>query len=181
MAFTEHDLTHSTAMSDGLPTGTVTFFLTDVEGSTELWERDGEVAAAAIARHYELLDTAIALYGGARPVEQGEGDSVVAAFATASAALAAALDVQRAFADEVWPTEAGLRVRIALHTGEAQLRDEGNYFGPAIIRCARLRSLAHGGQVVLSGASRDLVVDRLPTGAYLRDLGERRLKGLGRT
>ena len=81
-----------------LPTGTVTFLLTDVEGSTKLWEAGPDETAASIARHYELLEAAIALHGGVRPVEQGEGDSVVGAFATASDAVAAALDVQRAFA-----------------------------------------------------------------------------------
>ena len=133
-----------------LPTGTVTLLLSDVERSTSLWEADEEAAAAAIARHYELFDVAIAAHEGVRPVEQGEGDSVVAAFALASDAVAAALDVQRAFAKELWPTDRRVQVRIALHCGEARLRDAGNYFGPAIIRCARLRSVAHGGQTLVS-------------------------------
>ncbi|MGH3836607.1 MAG: adenylate/guanylate cyclase domain-containing protein, partial [Pseudonocardiaceae bacterium] len=133
-----------------LPVGTVTFMLTDVEGSTRLWESVAEVMGAAVARHYELLDEAIARHGGVRPLEQGEGDSVVAAFTRASDALAAALDVQRVFHSEGWPEGASLRLRIALHTAEAQLRDEGNYFGRAVNRCARLRAIAHGGQVVLS-------------------------------
>ncbi len=160
--------------------GTVTFLLSDVEGSTGLWEADQDSAAAAIARHYELFDAAISLHGGVRPEEQGEGDSVVGAFALASDALGAALDVQRAFATETWPTEQELRVRIALHSGTALLRDEGNYYGPAIIRCARLRSVAHGGQILLSDVVRDLVVDRLPEDVSLRNLGPRRLKDLGR-
>ena len=163
-----------------LPTGTVTFLLGDVEGSTVLWEADEDGAAAAIARHYQLFDAAIALHGGVRPEEQGEGDSVVGAFALATDALGAALDVQRAFAAETWPTDKGLRVRIALHTGEARLRDEGNYYGPAIIRCARLRSVAHGGQILLSDVVRDLVVDRMPDDVSLRNLGPHRLKDLGR-
>jgi class 3 adenylate cyclase len=86
-----------------LPVGTVTFMLTDVEGSTLLWESAAEAMGAAIRRHYQLLDAAIALHGGVRPQEQGEGDSVVAAFDCASKALAAALDVQRAFCAECWP------------------------------------------------------------------------------
>jgi len=90
-------------LESGLPTGTVTFLLTDVEGSTKLWEAGADETAASIARHYALLDAAVALNGGARPVEQGEGDSVVAAFSRASDAVAAALDVQRAFAQEVCP------------------------------------------------------------------------------
>ena len=173
-----------------LPTGTVTFLLTDVEGSTPMWEADGDAASAAIARHYELLDAAIVLHGGARPLEQGEGDSVVAVFARASDALATALDIQRALADEVWPGEHPLQIRVALHTGEAQHRGErvsgpggaaeGNYSGPAIIRCARLRSIAHGGQVIVSDAAHDLLVDNPLEGVAWRDLGTHRLKGLER-
>ena len=125
------------AVESELPTGTVTFLLTDVEGSTKLWEAGADETAASIARHYELLEAAIVLHGGVRPVEQGEGDSVVGAFATASDAVAAALDVQRAFAEEPWPAGGEVRVRMALHTGEIRLRDAGNYFGPTIIRCAR--------------------------------------------
>jgi predicted ATPase/class 3 adenylate cyclase/DNA-binding CsgD family transcriptional regulator len=163
-----------------LPTGTVTLLLSDIEGSTRLWEADEDAAAAAVTRHYQLLDAAISLHGGVRPLEQGEGDSVVGVFGLASDALAAALDVQRAFATEAWPTERGLQVRIALHSGEARRRDEENYYGPVIIRCARLRSAGHGGQVLLSDAVRDLVVDRLPADVSLRNLGSHRLKDLGR-
>src|SRR3954471_20564808 len=163
-----------------LPTGTVTFLLTDVESSTRMWESDTDIASAAIARQYELLHAAVTLHGGARPLERGEGDSVVAAFTAASTAVAAALDAQRAFADEPWPTEQPVRVRIALHTGEAQLRDEQNYFGPAIVRCARLRSIGHGGQTLLSDVTRDLLVDHPIDGLSFRDLGVHRLKDLGR-
>jgi len=163
-----------------LPVGTVTFLLTDVEGSTRLWEAVPQVMRAAIARHYEVLDEAISCHGGVRPVEQGEGDSVVAAFARASDAVAAATDVQRVFAREAWPAGAALRVRIALHTGEALRRDAGNYFGQAIIRCARLRAIAHGGQTVVSHTTRDLALDRLPDGVQLVDLGVHRLRDLGR-
>jgi predicted ATPase/DNA-binding CsgD family transcriptional regulator len=134
----------------------------------------------AVGRHYELLDEAIRAHRGVRPVEQGEGDSVVGAFGRASDALAAALDAQRALVGEPWPEAAQLRVRMAVHTGEAELRGEGNYFGPAVIRCARLRAIAHGGQVVVSQPTADLVVGRLPEGASLADLGSHRLKDLGR-
>ncbi|MGH3775154.1 MAG: LuxR C-terminal-related transcriptional regulator [Pseudonocardiaceae bacterium] len=163
-----------------LPVGTVTFMLTDVEGSTRRWESAPEAMSAAVARHYELLDEAIALHGGVRPLEQGEGDSVVAAFTRASDALATALDVQRWFHSEGWPEGASLRLRIALHTAEAQLRNEGNYFGRAVNRCARLRAIAHGGQVVLSRTTRDLALDQLPEHAELTDLGVHRLRDLGR-
>jgi predicted ATPase/class 3 adenylate cyclase/DNA-binding CsgD family transcriptional regulator len=164
-----------------LPSGVVTFLLSDVEGSTRLWEDDEEVAAAAIARHYELLDAAIVLHGGVRPLEQGEGDSVVGAFARVSDALAAAVDAQRAFATEPWPGEKPVRIRVAMHTGETHLRHDDFYVGPAIIRCARLRAVGHGGQTLLSQASHDLVTDRPSDGVTFRDLGLHRLKDLGRS
>ena len=105
-----------------LPTGTVTFLLTDVEGSTKLWEAGADETAASIARHYELLDAAVALHGGVRPVEQGEGDSVVAAFSRASDAVAAALDVQRAFAQELWPEGGEVRADGAPHRRDSPAR-----------------------------------------------------------
>ena len=163
-----------------LPVGTVTFLLTDVEGSTQRWETAPERTGAAIARHYELLDAAIVVHNGVRPVEQGEGDSVVGAFARASDAIAAALDAQRSLASEAWPDDAAIAVRMAVHTGEAELRDEGNYFGPTVIRCARLRAIARGGQVLVSGPAAEVIGDRLPAGATLGDLGMHRLKDLGR-
>jgi len=167
--------------SFALPVGTVTFLLTDVEGSTRLWEAAPQAMRTAVARHYEVLDAVISRHGGVRPVEQGEGDSVVAAFARASDAVAAALDAQCVFVREPWPEGALLRVRMALHTGEALRRDEGNYFGQAIIRCARLRAIAHGGQTVVSRTTRDLALDRLPDGVELVDLGVHRLRDLGRS
>jgi predicted ATPase/class 3 adenylate cyclase/DNA-binding CsgD family transcriptional regulator len=163
-----------------LPTGTVTFLLSDVEGSTRLWERAGEAMAVAVGRHYEILDAAIGRHGGVRPVEQGEGDSVVGVFPAAGDALVAALEAQRALRAEDWPDGVALRVRMALHTGAAQLRDQGNYFGVAVSRCARLRALAHGGQVLLSRATCDLVQDGLPEGVELVDLGVHRLRDLDR-
>ena len=163
-----------------LPAGTVTFLLTDVEGSAQLWEAAPQVIRAAIARHYELLDEATSRHGGVRPVAQGESDGVVAAFARASDAVAAAIDAQRAFVREAWPKGAPLRVRMALHTGEALRRDDGNYFGLAVNRCARLRAIAHGGQTVVSRTTRDLSLDRLPKGVALVDLGVQRQGDLGR-
>jgi predicted ATPase/class 3 adenylate cyclase len=159
-------------MSSVLPTGIVTFLLTDIEGSTLAWERDPPAMAVAVTRHYELLDEAITSHGGHRPVEQGEGDSVAAAFTKATDAASAALSAQHAL------DGLGVRVRMAIHTGETELRDEGNYFGPAIIRCARLRSIGHGGQVLVSDVTRLLLGDHIPVGAYLRDLGVHRLKDL---
>ena len=115
----------------------------------------------------------ISAHHGVRPVEQGEGDSFVVAFARASDAVACALELQRA-------PLAPIRLRIGVHTGEVQLRDEGNYIGPTINRTARLRDLAHGGQTVLSGATEDLVLDRLPADVWLTDLGTHRLRDLPR-
>jgi hypothetical protein len=136
--------------------------------------------AVAVARHYEILDLAISAHGGVRPEEQGEGDSIVAAFSRASDALSAALDAQRALQREPWPASTPIAVRMAIHTGEARLRDEANYVGMAIIRTARLRSLALGGQVLVSSASRDLALDQLGDEISLKDLGEHRLKDLAR-
>jgi class 3 adenylate cyclase len=102
-----------------LPAGTVTFVLTDIAGSTRLWEAKPEAMPEAVAMHYRLLSDAIGRHGGVRPVEQGEGDSVVAAFSRASDAVAAALEAQRSLARQAWPDGVELRVRIALHTAEA--------------------------------------------------------------
>ena len=157
--------------SGPLPTGTVTFLLTDIEGSTAAWERAPEATAAAVAEHYRLLDQAIAAHSGQRPVEQGEGDSVVAVFVRATDAVAAAVDAQRALAG------LGLGVRMAVHTGEIELRDEGNYFGPTIIRCARLRAIGHGGQVLVSDATRTVgrwsIAGRLLVGRTSARIGSR--------
>ena len=136
--------------------------------------------SAAVARLDVLLDQAITARGGARPLEQGEGDSVVAAFERPSDAIAAALDAQQALQAERWPEGAALRVRMAVHTGEVVLRGEGSYGGSTLHRCARLRACAHGGQVVVSRATAELVLDRLPDGAGLVDLGPHQLKDLVR-
>jgi predicted ATPase/class 3 adenylate cyclase/DNA-binding CsgD family transcriptional regulator len=160
------------AMSE-LPTGTVTLLLADVEGSTRLWETQPDVMSEAVARLDQTLADAVATHGGVRPVEQGEGDSFVIAFARASDALACALELQRA-------ALAPIKLRIGLHTGEIRLRDEGNYIGPTINRTARLRDLAHGGQTVLSGAVEPLVVDQLPPDVTLSDLGTHPLRDLPR-
>jgi predicted ATPase/class 3 adenylate cyclase/DNA-binding CsgD family transcriptional regulator len=163
-----------------LPTGTVTFLLTDVEHSTLGWETAPEAMAKAISRHYEILADVVGRHRGVRPVEQGEGDSIVAAFSRGVDAVAAALEAQQRLASEPWPDEAAVSVRMALHTGDAQLRDAFNYFGQTVIRAARLRALAHGGQVLVSRATHDLVADPLPGAATWRDLGVHRLKDLGR-
>jgi predicted ATPase/class 3 adenylate cyclase/DNA-binding NarL/FixJ family response regulator len=157
----------------GLPTGTVTLLLADVEGSTWLWETKPGEMTAAIARLDATLSGLVAAHGGVRPVEQGEGDSFVVAFARASDAVACALALQRA-------PVAPIRLRIGVNTGEIQLRDESNYIGPTINRTARLRDLAHGGQTVLSGATEAMVLDHLPEDAWLNDLGAHPLRDLPR-
>jgi predicted ATPase/class 3 adenylate cyclase len=157
----------------GLPTGTVTLLLADVEGSTRLWETQPDEMTAAIALLDDTLTDLLAVHNGVRPVEQGEGDSFVLAFARASDAVACALELQRA-------PLAPIRLRIGVNTGEIQLRDEGNYVGPTINRTARLRDLAHGGQTVLSGATEPMVLDHLPTDAWLNDLGSHLLRDLPR-
>lgn len=156
-----------------LPTGTVTLLLADVEGSTRLWQTEPDEMTTAIARLDRLVSEAISNHDGVRPVEQGEGDSFVAAFARASDAVACAMELQRA-------PLAPIRLRIGVHTGEVQLRDEGNYMGPTINRTARLRDLAHGGQTVLSGITEGLVLDRLPDDVWLTDMGSHQLRDLPR-
>ena len=165
--------------TSSLPTGVVTFLFTDVESSTRLWRHVPE-AATLMSRQAEIIAAAIARHGGVRPMEQGEGDSIVAAFDRASNALAAAVDAQTALAAEPWPEGATVRVRMAVHTGEAELRDAHNYGGTAIIRGARLRALACGGQVLVSATTVELVRDSLPAGATLADLGTFPLKGFDR-
>ncbi|PJE20948.1 MAG: LuxR family transcriptional regulator, partial [Mycobacterium sp.] len=160
-------------VSELLPTGTVTLLLADVEGSTRLWETQPEQMTAALALLNRTVDDTVAAHDGVRPVEQGEGDSFVAAFARASDAVACALALQRA-------QLAPIRLRIGLHTGEIQLRDEANYAGPTINRTARLRDLGHGGQTVMSGVTESLVIDRLPDGVWLDDLGSYPLRGVPR-
>src|ERR1700722_10351709 len=160
-------------MSGLLPTGTVTLLLADVEGSTRLWETQPDEMTTAMARLNQTVSEIIATHDGVRPVEQGEGDSFVAAFARASDAVAAALAMQRA-------PLAPIRLRIGVHTGEIQLRDEGNYAGPTINRTARLRDLGHGGQTLLSGTTEDLVAERLPADTWLVDLGAHELRGVTR-
>src|SRR5271166_6588300 len=160
-------------LSELLPTGTVTLLLADVEGSTRLWETQPEQMTAALALLNQTVNAALAAHGGVRPLEQGEGDSFVAAFARASDAVACALALQRA-------PLAPIRIRIGVHTGEIQLRDDANYAGPTINRTARLRDLAHGGQTVLSSVTESLVMDRLPDGVWLTDLGSYPLRGVPR-
>jgi predicted ATPase/class 3 adenylate cyclase len=159
-----------------LPRGTVTFLFTDIEGSTALWEQDQAAMRPAVDRHIALLDAAIAAHGGHR--FQIVGDAVQAAFATAPDALAAAVAAQQAIAAEPWALPAPIRVRMALHAGEATPDEAGDYHQvPALNRLSRLLAVAHGGQIVLSDAARALVGDA-PDAVTLRELGEYRLRDL---
>jgi predicted ATPase/class 3 adenylate cyclase/DNA-binding CsgD family transcriptional regulator len=164
-----------------LPVGTVTLLLSDFEGSVRAWQADPDAMAAVVRELETAVDDVVGRHGGVRPVEQGEGDSFVAAFSRATEAVAAALDLQLATAERTWPGGIAVRLRMALHTGEAQLRGGGNYMGAAINRCARLRALAHGGQVLVSGATHDLVADhhQLPDVDFA-DMGTHRLRDLAR-
>jgi len=160
-----------------LPTGTVTFLFTDLESSSRLWEEQGEAMRAALARHDEILRGAVEVQGG--QVVKGTGDGLHAVFASAEAAVAAAVEAQRAFGSEAWGSVGPLRVRMGLHTGVAEQRGE-DYFGPVLNRAARLTGAGHGGQVLVSAATQELVRDRLPQGSGLVELGEFRLRDLGR-
>jgi predicted ATPase/class 3 adenylate cyclase/DNA-binding CsgD family transcriptional regulator len=163
-----------------LPSGTLSFLLSDVEGSTALWESARDAMAVALPRSLEIVEKIASAHRGVLPVEQGEGDSRLAVFHRATDALAAALAIQRAFNDEAWPDGASLRVRIAVHAGDARLRDERTYGGGVVHRAARLRALARGGQILVSRAVHDLVADELPDGMALVDLGRHRLRDLSR-
>ena len=158
-----------------LPTGTVTFFFSDIEGSTRLLQACGARWPQLLGRHAELIREAFTRHDG---VEVGtEGDSFFAAFPSARAALAAAVDVQRALTAEAWPDGEDVRVRIGMHTGEATLSD-GGYVGLDVHRAARIMAAAHGGQIVLSDATEALVGGEGGDGVRLVDLGEHQLRDL---
>jgi predicted ATPase/class 3 adenylate cyclase len=157
------------------PTGTVTFLFTDIEGSTKMWEQDATTMQQALARHNEILRSAIEELGGY--VFKTVGDAFCCAFPTAPDALEAALEAQLLLSAQEWGEP--LLVRIAMHTGAAEEKD-GDYFGPPLNRVARLLSAAHGGQVLVSLPTQELVRDQLQPGTTLRDLGEHRLKDLYR-
>lgn len=160
-----------------VPSGLVTLLFTDIEGSTRAWEAHPQEMKAALARHDDMLRGEIEAAGGY--VFKTVGDAFCAAFHTAPVALATAVGIQRSLAAEEWPFPTPIRVRMALHSGECEERG-GDYFGPVVNRAARLEAVAHGGQLVLSRLTAELVAERLPEEVSLRDLGEHRLKDLGR-
>jgi predicted ATPase/class 3 adenylate cyclase len=158
-----------------LPTGTVTFLFSDIEGSTERWENHRDEMKAAVARHEKVVRQAISRYDGY--IFKTLGDAFCAAFATAPNALNAAVDAQRALGSEDFSAVHGLRVRMGLHTGYADERD-ADYFGPTVNRVARLMSIGHGAQVLLSDATHALVQNDAPPDTIFTNLGSHRLKDL---
>ncbi len=160
-----------------IPSGTVTLLFTDIQGSTGLWEAEPEAMTAALRRHDRLLRSTIEDAGGY--VFKTVGDAFCAAFSTAHAAVRAACAAQRALSAETWPVSRPILVRMGLHTGACEERDR-DYFGPVVNRAARLEAAAHGGQVLVSGATAELLAGSLPDGIGLHDLGQHRLKDLGR-
>ncbi|MFN2462011.1 MAG: adenylate/guanylate cyclase domain-containing protein, partial [Candidatus Velthaea sp.] len=164
-------------INSGLPTGTVTFVFSDIEGSTHRWERDRAGMQTAVRRHDALMRTAIEAHGGY--VFKTIGDAFCAVFWRPEEAMGAALDAQRTLGAEDFSAVGGVRVRMALHTGTSDERD-GDYFGPAVNRVARLLAIGHGGQVLVSGTAADLLQGEMPPQSSLRDLGAHRLKDLAR-
>jgi predicted ATPase/DNA-binding SARP family transcriptional activator len=164
---------------DPLPDGVVTFFLTDIVGSTELWDRYPEDMAKALVRHEDVIGDVVRVHAGRLLKSRGEGDATLSVFARTTDAVAAAVALQRRLANEAWPGGLGLPTRIALHTGEAHLRN-GDYYGGTLNRAARIRGLATGGQVLVSRAVHDLVVDVLDADVQLVGIGEHEMKGLQR-
>lgn len=163
-----------------VPVGTRTFLLTDVVGSMATCAARPDAVAAVRARHSEIIDLCVTRHGGICPAERGEGDSTLSVFGRASEALSAAIDMQAELSAEQWPDGATVAVRIGIHTGDAELRGGTSFVGQALDRCARIRSLGHGGQVLLSAATAGVVADALPADVSLVDLGEHDLRGIER-
>jgi class 3 adenylate cyclase len=154
------------------PVGTVTFLFTDVEGSTQSWETHSAETQAALKRHDEIVAREIQAHNGALILERGEGDSVFAVFARAADAVGAAFEIQCALRAQTWSPDVPIRVRMAIHTGEAG----ADYRGPHVNRAARLRAIAHGEQILISGVTAGILRDALPDGASLIDLRRHRLR-----
>jgi WD40 repeat protein/class 3 adenylate cyclase/tRNA A-37 threonylcarbamoyl transferase component Bud32 len=166
-----------TGWGAALPTGVMTFCLSDIEGSTAMWDSEPVAMAEALVRHDELIADQVEAHGGRFLKSMGEGDSTVSVFDSAPQALAAALAATRALTTEPWPGGLHIAARFGIHTGEAERRGT-DYLGPTINLAARLRGQADAGQIFLSSVSADLVAARLPEGCELVDVGPHRLKGL---
>src|SRR6266566_8033524 len=154
------------------PVGTVTFLFTDMEGSSRAWDSYPSETRAALQRHDEIVAREVEAHNGAIILERGEGDSVFAVFTRGSDAVAAAFELQRAFQKEPWPTHVPVRVRMAIHTGEAG----ADYRGAHVNRAARIRAIGHGEQILVSGVTAGIVRGTLPDGTSLIDLGQHRLR-----
>ena len=163
--------------SSQLPSGTVTFLFTDIEGSTKLVRGLGEEYDAVLAEHQSILRAAFAENAGSEIDTQG--DSFFVAFSRARDAVNAAIEAQKGLAAHQWPEGSAVRVRMGIHTGEPVVGDE-RYTGMGVHRAARISAVGHGGQVLLSNATKELIEDDLPEGAALRDLGRHRLKDIDR-
>src|SRR2546429_2168814 len=164
----------------GLPEGTLTFMLTDLVGSTRAWESAPAAMREAMARHDRILDRCLQQHHGTDVPSGRAGDSILAVFPRAVDAAACALSLQRDFAAERWPADVNLEIRVALHSGEAELRQD-QYHGQVLNRCARLLATCHGGQVLLTSASEQLLVDELPAGGRPPPPPGRRPKDITRT
>jgi class 3 adenylate cyclase len=161
-----------------LPSGTVTFLFSDIEGSTSLLKRLGDATyAELLATHRRLMRETFGGFGGQEIDTQG--DAFFYSFPRARNAVAAAVEVQRAHARAKWPGEVAVRLRIGLHTGEPAVGDEG-YTGLDVVRASRLAAIGRGGQVLLSDTTRAIVADDLPDGVVMRSLGERPLRDIER-
>ncbi len=158
-----------------LPTGTVTFLMTDIEGSTRLTASASAIFAGLLDQHFDILDRAVASNAGT--VVSSEGDALFAVFVSAREALAAAIDGQRGLANHEWPVEAPIKVRMGIHTGEAVFGGR-DYTGLEVHRTARIAAAAWGGEILVSDATQALAADNLPAGATLRDLGRHELRDL---
>src|SRR5262249_10570510 len=159
------------------PRGIVTFLFTDIEGSTRRWEAEPTAMRVALDRHDRVVRGAIEAHAGY--VFRTEGDAFCAVFASAPDAVAAALAGPRDLLRQSWETTEPVRVRMTIHTGEAEPH-QGDYVGACLNRMGRMKAAGHGGQTLVSGVVRELVSERLPPGAALADLGEHRLKDLQR-
>ena len=156
-----------------LPSGTVTFLFTDIEGSTELLRRLGDGYGDVLSEHRRILRDAFGERGG-REVDN-QGDALFFSFERARDAIAAAVAAQRGLASHDWPDGVSVNVRMGLHTGEPAVGDEG-YVGLDVVRAARICAAGHGGQILMSETTRVLVGEDFPAGAELRDLGRQQLK-----
>jgi predicted ATPase/class 3 adenylate cyclase len=156
---------------------TVTLLMTDLEGSTAKWERNPQAMREAMARHDAIASEVMTGHGGSLVKPRGEGDSLFVVFPHPLEAIQAAIEIQHRFAEEPWPGGLTLATRIAVHSGEIHVQEQ-DFYGPTVNRCARLRSIGHGGQTLVSKATQALVASQLPEGVRLRDLGTHRLRDL---